>query len=70
MLRFWGKIGNVDRPKLVSGAVLALIEAGLQVSGTTNVILALALWGLAAILLVWGAWHPFKTNAIIGLTYA
>nr|MDQ6868100.1 hypothetical protein [Pseudomonadota bacterium] len=52
----------MDRLKLVSGAVLALIEAGLQVSGITNIILALTLWGLAAILLVWGAWHPLKTN--------
>jgi hypothetical protein len=64
MLRFGGKIGNMDRLKLVFGAVLALTEAGLQVSGITNVTLALALWGLAAILLVWGAWHPFKANLL------
>jgi hypothetical protein len=54
----------MDRLKLVSGAVLALTEAGLQVSGITNIVLALILWGLAAILLIWGAWHPFKTNLL------
>lgn len=39
------------------GAILFLIESGLQVSGISNIWLASTLWGLAAILLLWATWH-------------
>ncbi len=46
------------------GAILFLVESGLQVSGITNIGLALVLWGLAVLLLLWAAWHAGALSAI------
>ena len=69
MCRFDGRVGAMERFKLVlpfvPGVVLFLVNTGLQVSGITNVVLAIALWGLAAILLVWAAWHSFNLSSLL-----
>jgi hypothetical protein len=44
------------------GAVLFLIESGLQVSGISNIALAVTLWGAAAILTILAAWYSLKES--------
>jgi hypothetical protein len=42
-----------DRRALIAGLISFLIEAGLQMSGITNLPLAISLWGLAGALFFW-----------------
>jgi hypothetical protein len=68
MYRFYGRIAAMEQFKsllpFAPGAILFLIESGLQVSGISNIWLAVTLWGLAAILLLWATWHSGALSAI------
>ena len=51
-----------NRAAFIGGAVLFCLEAGLQVSGITSLPLAIGLWGIAALLLLYWLSH-FKWAA-------
>jgi hypothetical protein len=48
---------NKAKLAFIGGAILFLIESGLQVSGLTNLPLAITLWGLAALLFLYWVGH-------------
>src|ERR1700731_1104720 len=48
------------RLAVIGAAILFLIETGLQVSGLTNLPLAIALWGLAALLFLYWLGHSLN----------
>jgi hypothetical protein len=44
------------RARLLVGIAVAIFNMGLQVSGYTNLPIAIALWTIAAVLVGWAAW--------------